>query len=101
MPHSSPGSRTTSRSRASVLSDSRRVAEFGSGTCLTVTTIFTRQPLSLRQEIVMETLVVVPRVEAPEQIWVKTLEPGHVEPVGQVRSLEPATLQRSGDRGQR
>src|SRR5215471_7685622 len=40
MPHSSPGSSTTSRSRAIVLSGSRPWGALGSGTCLTVTTIF-------------------------------------------------------------
>src|SRR6267378_2773272 len=92
---------TTSRSRASVLSDSRTLVEFGSGTCLTVTTIFTRQPLSLRREIVMKALVVLARVEASKQIGVETFQPGDVEPIGNVRRLQAAAFQRGGDRGQR
>src|SRR5215469_12718970 len=56
MPHSSPGSRTTSRSREIVLSGSRPWVAFGSGTCLTVTAIFNGEPSHLLRRAAREPL---------------------------------------------
>ena len=96
MPHSSPGSSTTSLSRASVLSDSRTCAELGSGTCLTVTTIFTNALQSALKTTRVrkgsavgsiiagtnngtESQIVVGRVEAAHDVASDVLEPGDVE----------------------
>ena len=75
--------------------------ELGSGTCLTVTTIFTRQPLSLRREIVMETVVVLLRIEAPKQVGVEALEPGHVKSIGKVGRPQATGIEGGGDGRQR
>src|SRR6266513_509826 len=79
-PHSSPGSSTTSLSRESELSASRVKVDEGSGTCLTVTTIFKAcQPLSLRLERGMESLDIRRGVEVFELGRVETLEPGDIQ----------------------
>src|SRR6266481_958678 len=101
IPHSSPGSRTTSRSRATVLSAWRIVVELGSGTCLTVTTIFTRQPLSLRRVSVMESLVVLGCVEAAEQVGIEALQPGHVESFSQICRSQSTGVESRRDSRQR
>src|SRR4029077_14671859 len=98
MPHSSPGSRTTSLSRASVLSASSPVTELGSGTCLTVTTIFTSKPaVGGKDESIIDmtqfstkTLVVLGRVQVAEEVGVKAFQPGDVEVLGEVGGPVPA-----------
>src|SRR5207247_3557806 len=73
MPDSSPGSSTTSRSRVIVLSASSADWALGSGTCLTVTRIFTQSPfdwirisLSRSSESLKKVAVVGGRVEVGE-----------------------------------
>src|SRR5216683_1518107 len=109
IPHSSPGSRTTSLSRASVLSDSRAWVELGSGTCLTVTTIFTTKPpfggrgcsIIARSDRRPEPQVVVRSVEAADHVAVDVLQPGHLHAREHFGGAPVAAVQRRADDRQR
>src|ERR1700716_4351898 len=109
MPHSSPGSRTTSFSRDRVLSASRTVTELGSGTCLSVTTIFTRQPpvggrdssIIAATKFATKAFVVLGSIQAAEQLRVEAFEPGHVELLGEVGSPVTTGIQCSSHRMER
>src|ERR1700730_1244297 len=106
MPHSSPGSRTTSFSRDNVLSASRTVTELGSGTCLTVTTIFTRQPpvgeenwsIIAATQFATEAFVVLGSIQAAEQLGVEAFEPGNVKLLSEVGCPVATGIQRGGHR---
>src|SRR5438046_5628524 len=101
-PHSSPGSRTASLSREMVLSPSSVRFELGSGTCLTVTTIFNGlRSLSLRRKTGMEALEVAWRVEAFELGGLEVLEPRHVQVHDHVVRGVVAGVERADNRGQR
>src|SRR5207302_11354446 len=100
-PHSSPGSSTTSFSREMVLSASRVRLELGSGTCLTVTTIFMAlQQLSLRRKRGMEALEVGRSVEAFELRRIEILQPRDVELLRHVVRGVVSRVQRANDRRQ-
>src|SRR5712691_8829183 len=109
IPHSSPGSTTASLSRASVLSDSRAWVELGSGTCLTVTTIFTTKPpfggrgcsIIARSDRRPEPQVVVRGVETADDIAFDVLQPGHLHAREHLGGAPVATVQRRADDRQR
>src|ERR1700730_7773484 len=119
MPHSSPGSSTTSFSRDKVLSASRTVRELGSGTCLTMKTIFTRQPpvgertsqagrtqgalsfIIAASKFATEAFGVLGSIAAAEQLGVEAFEPGHGELLGEVGSPVPTGINSGSDRMQR